>query len=80
MFEMFVGDVVFYCTANQTLAKDRIKAICSTKVKGKSKHVYTLYNGLSKLEDELFLSLKRAKNHFERSNITLEIPKELDTD
>ncbi|MBD2705628.1 hypothetical protein IC229_33780 [Spirosoma sp. BT702] len=80
MFEMFVGDVVYYATADQTLAKDRIKAIYSTKVKGKSRHVYTLYNGLSKLEDELFLSLKRAKNHFEGRSIRLQIPKGFDTD
>ena len=77
---MFVGDLVYYTTADQVLAKDKIKAICSTKVKGKSKHVYTLYNGLSKLEGELFLSLKRAKAHFERSNIIIQIPKGFETD
>ncbi len=80
MFEMFVGDVVYFLTADQTLAKDRIKAICRMKVKGKSKYVYTLCGGLSKLEDELFLSLRRAKIHFERSNIAIQIPKGLDTD
>ncbi|GAB3699656.1 hypothetical protein GCM10027592_25940 [Spirosoma flavus] len=80
MFEMFVGDVVYYATTDQVLAKDKIKAICSTKVKGKSKHIYTLYNGLNKLEDELFLSLKRAKDHFERRNIVLQIPKGFETD
>ncbi|GAB3991903.1 hypothetical protein GCM10028807_23420 [Spirosoma daeguense] len=80
MFELFVGDVVYYATTDQTLTKDRIKATCRTKVKGRSRHVYILYNGLSKLEDELLLSLKRAKNHFERSNIILQIPKGLDTD
>lgn len=80
MFELFVGDVVYYATADQVLAKDKIKAICSTKVRGRSKHIYTLYNGLSKLEDELFLSLKRAKDHFERSNIAIQIPKGFETD
>ncbi|GAB3953580.1 hypothetical protein GCM10028805_37570 [Spirosoma harenae] len=80
MFEMFVGDVVYYATADQVLAKDKIKAIYSTKVKGRSKHMYTLYNGLSKLESELFLSLKLAKDHFERSNISLKIPKGFETD
>lgn len=80
MLEIFVGDVVYYVTADQTLAKDKIKAIGSTKVKGRNKHIYILFNGLSKLEDELFLSLKRAKDHFERSNIKLIIPKGMEAD
>ena len=80
MFEIFVGDVVYYITPEQTLAKDKIKAICTTKQKGKGRHIYLLYNGLSKLEGDLFLSLKRAKAHFERCKIEVKIPKGLDTD
>lgn len=80
MLEIFVGDVVYYTTPNRTLAKDKIKAICSTKVKGRSQHVYTLYNGLNKLEGDLFLSLKRAKAHFERCSIEVSIPQGFETD
>lgn len=80
MFEIFVGDVVYYTTADHTLAKDRIKSIVSTKEKGRAKHIYTLYNGLNKLEGELFLSLKRAKDHFERCKIKVTIPKGLETE
>ncbi|MBD2755733.1 hypothetical protein [Spirosoma validum] len=80
MFEIFVGDVVYYTTTDYTLAKDKIKSIVSTKEKGKAKHIYTLYNGLNKLEGELFLSLKRAKDHFERCKIQVAIPKGLETE
>ncbi len=80
MFEIFVGDVVYYTTPEQTLAKDKIKEICTTKEKGKNKHIYLLCNGLGKLEGELFLSLKRAKAHFERCKIEVSIPKGLETD
>lgn len=80
MLEIFVGDVVYYVTADRTLAKDKIKAICSTRVKGRSQHIYTLHNGLSKLEGDLFLSLKRAKAHFERCKIEVRIPKGFETD
>ena len=80
MLEIFVGDLVYYTTPDQTLAKDKVKSICTTKVKGKNKHLYLLYNGLSKLEGDLFLSPKRAKAHFERSKIEVIIPKEFDTD
>ncbi|GAB4026257.1 hypothetical protein GCM10028773_54700 [Spirosoma koreense] len=79
MFELFVGDVVYYTTPDQTLAKDRIKSIASKKEKGRVKHVYTLFNGLNKSEGELFLSLKRAKDHFERCKIDITIPKGLDS-
>lgn len=78
MFEFFVGDVVYYANPDQTLAKDRIKSIESRKEKGKVKHIYTLFNGLRKLEGELFLSLKRAKDYFERSKIEVIIPKGLE--
>ena len=33
--------------------------------------LYWIIHSLSRLEDELFLSLKRAKTHFERNNIAL---------
>lgn len=80
MFEIFVGDEVYYTTADQTLAKDTIKSIASKKERGRVRHIYTLYNGLSKLEGELFLSLKRAKDHFERCHISVTIPKGLEVD
>lgn len=80
MLEIFVGDVVYYIMSDQTLGKDKIKTIGSTKVKGRSKHIYTLCNGLSKLEGDLFLSLKRAKAHFEHYKIEVSIPKGLETD
>lgn len=80
MLELFVGDMVYYITADQTLAKDKIKAIGRTKVKGRSRHIYFLFNGLSKLEGELFLSLKRAKDHFERSDTNLTVPKGMEAD
>lgn len=78
MFELFVGDVVYYCTADQMLAKDKIKSIDRIREKGKIKHVYLLYNGLIKVEGELFLSLKRAKTHFETSKVAITIPKNLE--
>lgn len=80
MFEFFVGDVVYYTTPDQTLAKDKIKSIVSQNEKGKARHVYLLYNGLSKRECELFLSLKRAKDYFERCNLEITIPKCLEAD
>lgn len=80
MFEIFVGDEVYYANADQTLAKDTIKSIASKKERGRVKHIYTLYSGLSKLEGELFLSLKRAKDHFERYHIPVTIPKGLEVD
>ncbi|WP_420151563.1 hypothetical protein [Spirosoma sp.] len=78
MFEFFVGDVVYYTTADLTLAKDKIRSITSKKEKGRVKHTYLLFSGVSKLENELFLSLKRAKEHFERSNIQVFIPEKLE--
>lgn len=80
MFELYVGDVVYYTTTEQTLAKDKIKAIVRSKEKGRVRHVYQLFNGLSKLESELFLSVKRAKDHFERCKIQISVPKGLETD
>lgn len=80
MLELFVGDVVYYVTTDQTLAKDKIKSIGRTKGKGRSKHIYTLFNGMSKQESDLFLSLKRAKAHFERINMKLIIPKSIEAD
>lgn len=80
MFEFFVGDVVYYTTVDQTLAKDKIKAIVSQKERGRVKHLYLLVNGLSKAENELFLSLKRAKAHFERCKMAVTIPKDFDLD
>ena len=80
MLEIFVDDVVYYATPDHTLAKDKIKAICSTKVKGRNQHIYTLYNGLSKPEGDLFLSLKRAKAHFEQCKIEVRIPQGFETD
>ena len=78
MFEFFVGDVVYYTTPDQTLAKDKIKAIVSQKEKGRVKHLYLLFNGLSKAENELFLSIKRAKAHFERYKMSVIIPNDFD--
>lgn len=80
MFEIFVGDVVFYITTDQTLAKGTIKSIVSRKEKGRAKHMYTLFDGLTKREDELFLSLKRAKDHFERCKLEVTIPKGFETE
>lgn len=80
MLEIFVGDVVYYTTPDQRLAKDKIKAICSMKVKGRSQHIYTLSNGLSKREGDLFLSLKRAKAYFEQCKIEVHIPQGFETD
>ena len=80
MFEFFVGDVVYYTNADQTLAKDKIKSIVSQKERGRVKHLYLLFNGLSKAESELFLSIKRAKAHFERCKMLITIPKEFETD
>ncbi|UFH53150.1 hypothetical protein [Spirosoma sp. KNUC1025] len=80
MFELFVGDVVYYTTADQTLAKDTIISIAARKEKGKVKHIYTLFSGLSKLEGELFLSLKRAKAHFEQCKIQVNIPEGFEAD
>ena len=78
MFEFFVGDVVYYTTADQMLAKDKIKSIVSQRKQGKGKHQYLLFNGLSKAENELFLSIKRAKAHFERCKLSVIIPKDFE--
>lgn len=80
MFEIFVGDVVFYVSPDQRLTKGTIKSIVSTKEKGKAKHIYTLFDGVAKREGELFLSLKRAKDHFERCNMKVTIPKGFETE
>ena len=78
MFEIYVGDVVYYATPDQTLARDKIKSIASQKEKGRAKHIYLLTNGLRKLEGDLFLSLERAKAHFKRCKVEITIPTSLD--
>ncbi len=77
MFEIFVGDVVYYTTPDQTLTKDTIQSIASQKEKGRLKHLYRLSNGLTKQEKDLFLSVKRAKDYFERCQIEVTIPQRL---
>jgi hypothetical protein len=78
MFELYVGDVVYYATPDQRLAKDKIQSIASQKEKGRTRHIYVLANGLSKLESDLFLSLERAKAHFKHCRMEITIPAGLD--
>jgi hypothetical protein len=78
MFEFFVGDIVYYTTPEQQLAKGTITSIISQKERGRAKHIYLLSNGLRKIESDLFLSLKRAKEYFNHCHIEIVIPPDLE--
>lgn len=79
MVELFVGDVVYFTTPDSTLDRDKIKAIACQREKGRVKHLYLLFNGIHKEESELFLSLKRAKDYFEKHKMSITIPKRFET-